>query len=118
MKEFMLFISSAGKHTENSSPEEMQQHIRKVGDYIKKNVKEGNFLGAQPLENTGVIISGSKGNTFDGPYIESKEVICGYYHILAEDMDEAVAITKADPRFDEENWSIIIRPVLKVEGIN
>jgi len=109
---------SEGKPLANASPEEMQQHIRKVGDYIRKNVKEGKFLGAQPLESNGVTISGSKGNIFDGPYIESKEVISGYYHVLAKDMEEAVEIAKSDPRFDEENWSIVIRPIQKLEGIN
>jgi len=114
----MLFIISEDNNIEKASAEEMQQHIRKVGDYIKKNVKEGRFLGAQPLEKNGVRVSGSKGNTFDGPFIETKEIILGYYHILAKDMEEAVEIAKADPRFEEEKWSIVIRPVLKVEGIN
>jgi hypothetical protein len=118
MKEFLFFIMSEGKPLANASPEEMQQHIRKVGDYIRKNVKEGKFLGAQPLESNGVTIGGSKGNIFDGPYIESKEVISGYYHVLAKDMEEAVEIAKSDPRFDEENWSIVIRPIQKLEGIN
>ena len=88
MKEFLFFIMSEGKPLANASPEEMQQHIRKVGDYIRKNVKEGKFLGAQPLESNGVTIGGSKGNIFDGPYIESKEVISGYYHVLAKDMED------------------------------
>ena len=43
MKEFLFFIMSEGKPLANASPEEMQQHIRKVGDYIRKNVKEGKF---------------------------------------------------------------------------
>jgi hypothetical protein len=118
MKEFMLFIVSDGKPLANASAEEMQQHVKKVGAYIKEKVNEGKFLTAQPLHNEGVVIKGSKGNTFDGPYIETKEVISGYYHILAEDMDEAVKIAKADPRFDEENWSIVIRQIQKIEGIN
>jgi hypothetical protein len=118
MKEFMLFISSEGNPMEKASAEQMQQHIQKVGAYIQNLVKEGKLKAAQPLEFQGVKISGSNGNFIDGPFNESKEVISGYYHILARDLHEAVEIAKADPRFDDAAWKIEIRPVMKVDGIN
>ena len=40
------------------------------------------------------------------------------YHILANDLKEAIEIAKADPRFEDGRWRIEIRPVLKVDGIN
>jgi hypothetical protein len=65
----------------------------------------------------GVMISGTRGALTDGPFAESKEVIAGYYHILAKDLDEAVAIAKSDPRFDELGWKIEVRPIRKVAGL-
>jgi len=46
------------------------------------------------------MISGSKGAWKEGPFNEAKEVIVGYYHILAEDLNEAIAIAKRNPEFE------------------
>lgn len=118
MKEFMLFISSESNPMATASAEQMQQHVQKIGAYIQNLAKEGKLKGAQPLESQGVKISGSKGNFIDGPFNESKEVISGYYHILAKDLNEAIEIAKADPRFDDGVWKIEVRPIMKVDGIN
>jgi len=118
MKEFMLFIYTVGDHMAEMSPEKQQQHVQKVGGYIQGLVKEGKMKGAQPLEMTGVTITGHKGVFHDGPFNETKEVIGGYYHLLAKDIDEVVEIVKKDPRFEDSEWKVEIRPIWKVEGIN
>lgn len=118
MKEFMLFILANGNPVAELSPEQQQQHVQKVGAYIENLMQQGKLKEAQPLEMQGVIVSGRKGAFSDGPFNESKEVIAGYYHVLATDIDEAIAIAKSDPRFEDEGWRIEIRPIMKVEGIN
>ena len=118
MKEFMLFIRSEENPKVNLSPEQLQQHIEKVGSFIKRLVDEGRMKSAQPLEMEGTILSYKNGKIVDGPYNETKEVISGYYHLLAKDLEEAIEITKGDPRFEEGIWRIEIRPIKKVEGIN
>lgn len=118
MKEFMLFIRSEEKPKANFSPEQLQLHIEKVGGFIKRLIDEGRMKSAQPLEMEGRILSYQNGKIIDGPYNETKEVISGYYHLLAKDLEEAIEITKGDPRFEEGIWRIEIRPIKKVEGIN
>lgn len=120
MKEFFLMIRSQGNAMSSFSPEQVQQHVQKVGAYIEGLVKAGKMKSAQPLSLTGTIVAGGNGKAVkDGPFVESKEVIAGYYHILAEDLDEAVAIAKQDPRFeDAADWKIEVRPVQNVSGIN
>lgn len=118
MKEFMLFIRSEGNPVANLSLEQQQEHIQKVGGFIKRMVIEGKMKLAQPLEMQGRILSFENGNFTDGPFNETKEVISGYYHILAKDLSEAVGIAKSDPRFKDGKWRIEIRPVMKVDGIN
>jgi len=118
MKEFMLFIRSEEKPKANLSPEQLQQHIEKVGSFIKRLADEGRMKSAQPLEMEGRILSYKNGKIVDGPYNETKEVISGYYHLIAKDLEEAIKITKADPRFEEGIWRIEIRPIKKVDGIN
>jgi len=113
----MLFIRAEGDPYADLSPEQQQQHVQKVSAYIENLLKTGKLKGSQPLEMEGVTISGSRGVFNDGPFNESKEVIAGYYHILAKDLREAVAIAKSDPRFDEGGWKIEVRPIRKVAGL-
>jgi len=118
MKEFLVLIKNEGNPVTKLSPEEQQEHVQKVGDYIKKLVKAGNMIAAQPLEMQGAIISQKDGKFIDGPFNETKEVISGYYHLVAVNLDEAVAIGKSDPRFEDGDWTLEIRPVMNVDGIN
>ena len=41
------------------------------------------------------------GSFIDGPINETKEVISGYYHILAKDLKEVIEIAKSDPGFED-----------------
>ncbi len=118
MKEFLLLIRSEEAPKANLSPEQLQAHIEKVGGFIKRLTEEGRMKSAQPLEMDGKILSYKNGKIIDGPYNETKEIISGYYHLLATDLEEAIEITKQDPRFEEGIWRIEIRPIKKVKGIN
>ena len=70
---------------------------------------------AQPLEMEGSMLSYKNGRFNDGPFYETKEVISGYYHIIAKDLKEATEIAKSDPRFEAGEWRIEIRPIMKVD---
>ena len=118
MQEFMLFIKTEGDHLEGLSPEEQQAHVQKIGNYIGNLMEEGKLKGAQPLEMEGTTIHGKQGVFKDGPFNESKEVIVGYFHILAENLEDAIKIAKANPVFDNEDASIEIRPIKQMAGIN
>lgn len=118
MKEFMLFIRNEGNPVATLSPEQQQEHIQKVGTYIKELVNEGKMKNAQPLEMEGVMLSFQNGKFTDGPFNETKEVISGYYHLLAKDFEEAINIAKSDPRFQDGKWRMEIRPIMQVDGIN
>ena len=114
----MLFIKNEGNPIADLSLEQQQEHVQKVGNFIKGLVEQEKMKAAQPLEMEGSIISFKNGSFIDGPFNETKEVISGYYHIVAKDLEEAVKIAKSDPRFEDGNWRIEIRPIMKVEGIN
>ncbi len=118
MQEFMLFIKTKGDHLENLSPEEQQAHVQKIGKYIGNLMQSGKLKGAQPLEMGGAIIHGKQGNIKDGPFNESKEVIVGYFHLVAQDLNEAIEIAKANPVFENEEATIEIRPIKQMDGIN
>jgi hypothetical protein len=100
LKEFMLLIRNEIDHQAAWSQEQHQQFLKKCADYIDGLTKQGKLKSAQPLVREGKMISGLKGAWTEAPFNESKEVIVGYYHILAHDLEDAVAIAKRNPEFE------------------
>ncbi|HET6991587.1 MAG TPA: YciI family protein [Bacteroidia bacterium] len=116
MKEFMLLIRNEGDDKAKLSPEQHLQFVKECMVYIEKLTKNGNLKSAQPLVREGKMISGSAGAWKDGPYNETTEIIVGYYHILARDMDEAITIAKGNPEFAyNKNAKIEVRPIKMME---
>ena len=118
MQEFMLFIKTKGDHLEGMSPEQQQAHVQKIGNYIGNLIETGKLKGAQPLELGGAIIHGNNGIIKDGPFNEAKEVIVGYFHIVAKNLEEAIEIGKANPIFEDAEAVMEVRPIKQMEGIN
>ena len=119
MQEFMLLIRSEGDCAAKMSPEFHQVHLKKVISYIENLRSQGRLISAQPLTMTGSILQGSKSAFKDGPFIESKEVIAGYYLFRAKDLNEAKEIAKAHPLLtDDETSRIEVREIKHEEGIN
>ncbi|TRX60785.1 hypothetical protein FNH22_07020 [Fulvivirga sp. M361] len=118
MKEYVALIKAEGNPITRLPQEDQMKHIQKVGGFIEKMMKEGKMKAAEPLEMEGAVIHGKNGSFTDGPFVETKETIAGYYIITAHDLREAIDIVKADPRFEDATWEMEIRPVMKVEGIN
>ena len=85
--------------------------------YIGKLKSEGKLISAQPIVREGAMISGSKGAWKEGPFSNTKEVIVGYYHILAADLSEAIAIAKGNTEFEFGTTARVeVRPIKKKEA--
>lgn len=112
MQEFMLLIRNEAGHQAQWSTEQHKQFLNKCEIYIEKLKAEAKLKSAQPLVREGKMISGSKGVFKEGPFTESKEVIVGYYHIQAVDMNEAIAIAKGNPEFEFGTTARVeVRPI-------
>jgi hypothetical protein len=60
----------------------------------------------------GRMISGREDAWKERPFNEAKEVIVGYYHILAEDISDAIAIAKGNPEFEFGTTARVeVRPI-------
>ncbi|GAC1598435.1 MAG: hypothetical protein NVS3B19_20610 [Ginsengibacter sp.] len=116
MKEFLLIIKTEGSVRTDLSPEQLQQHIAGGTAYIGNLIKEGKLKNANPVDKGSRIVTENSGIIKDGPFNESKEVLAGYFHIIAKDMDEAVAIAKANPIFRNIKTSIEVHPMMPVGG--
>ena len=112
MKEFMLLVRNEIDHQSNWSAEQHQQFLKKCETYVSGLKQGGKLISAQPLVREGKMISGSKGTFKEGPFSQTKEVIVGYYHILAGDLNEAITIAQANPEFEYGTTARVeVRPI-------
>lgn len=112
MKEYMLLIRNEIDHQAAWSPEQQQQFLEKCRGYIESLTQQGKLISAQPLVREGKIISRPQGDWKEGVFNETSEVIVGYYHILAKDLNDAIAVAKGNPEFEYGTTTRIeVRPV-------
>jgi hypothetical protein len=83
------------------------------------------FFAAVPEAGAAVLAAGELGPTAeaislradeqplatDGPFLETKEAIGGYYLLEAADLDQVVALARRLPELSEPRGGIEIRPV-------
>jgi hypothetical protein len=96
MAQFMLLLR--GGEFPVHSPEEMQKVVEKYIAWADQLRKEGRHRGGEELKDGGRILSVKNGKVaVDGPYVETKEIVGGFYHFEAKNLDEATEISRACP---------------------
>ncbi len=107
MQEFLLILKGDGMN--DMSPDELQNIMKDYQAWVA-GLGE-NYLGGQRLgENGAMIDRESKELSTDGPFLESKEIIAGYYMIKATSQEEANRIALTSPHVGL--YSIEIRPLM------
>lgn len=93
LSEFLVL--SRGRWDEDATPECIQSAIDAFYPWIEQNIAEGRMKNGQRLATGGRTV----GRQFvtDGPFGEAREIIGGYWFILARDLDEAQAIISGNP---------------------
>ena len=111
MKEYMLLVRNAADGKTFMSDEEHLAFIRQCEVYIDLLKSQNKLIAAQPLLRDGVVLSKSR-EDWDHQSLPTDIVQVGYYHIRAEDMEEAVEIAKNNPEFEDvSSASIEVRPI-------
>src|SRR5215472_17048130 len=110
MAEYLILIFEDESGNATASPEVFQQVMDAHGRFAEQvpqmggKIVEGRAL--QPI-NTATTIRGDV--VTDGPFIETKEAVGGYYLIEARDLDHALEIGKLCPaRFG----GVEVRPIM------
>lgn len=62
-------------------------------------MKEGKLRNAAPLDKGSRIVRDDGGILKDCPLSGTNDIIVGYFHIVAKDLQEALDIAKANPIF-------------------
>jgi hypothetical protein len=112
MAQYLILIYEDESAYINGTPEEFARmgelHGRfaeQVGDKI---------LGGEALQLTQTATSIRADVVTDGPFVETKEVLGGFYQIEAKDLDEALEIGKLCPA---PHGGVEVRPILDTSAM-
>ncbi|GJM35880.1 MAG: hypothetical protein DHS20C18_48810 [Saprospiraceae bacterium] len=106
MQEFLLILKGDGMN--HLSPNELQNIMAEYKAWANKLGDQ--YLSGQRLEETGALLTNKEeGITTDGPFLESKEIIAGFFLIQAADQEEANKIAMSSPHLGL--YAIEVRPI-------
>ena len=111
-KEFMLYISNEGDAKAHLSHDQHLAFIKDCESYIAGLRQSGKLVAAQPIVREGCVLTKSGNEWRETPINTNLKVQVGYYHIRADNMEEAIAMAKGNPEFRYvPSASIEVRPV-------
>ena len=88
-------VISRGQWDEGATREEVQAAIDRFYAWYDRGLKQGRLKAGSRLENKGKVVS--KGTITDGPFTETKELIGGFWFIVADTLEEAARIAAENP---------------------
>jgi hypothetical protein len=114
MAKFMYLFRSNPETYRSTSPEQMQQIVKKWMEWKAGLEKNGhvNQLGER-LDVTGKVVRGKTKTVTDGPYVEVKDSVQGYMLLEAKDLDLALELAKGCPVL-ERDGTVEVRPFISM----
>jgi hypothetical protein len=105
-KQFLVL--SRGQWDESASQQEVQAAIDRFYRWYERCLEQGTMLPGSRLANEGKRVARS--SITDGPFTETKELVGGYWFIVAGSLDEAAALAAENPCL-KFGLSLEIRPL-------
>ena len=99
MQQYLLILRENPAAFEHISPAEMQAIVERYVAWGHSLAERGVMAGGIKLADEGGRHVRAVGVT-DGPYAETKEVVGGFFEVLAEDYDGALALAQECPHLD------------------
>jgi hypothetical protein len=116
---YMLLVHHDEAAFDRIGKETQQQMLAESVQLTHELYANGQYLSASPLQPaaTAAIVRVRDGKSFvtDGPFIETREQIAGYFLIDAKDLDEAIGIATrvAGARIG----TVEVRPLIEITGL-
>jgi hypothetical protein len=117
MRYALLIVDPETAHPspEPPDPEVAVQIMKAYTDYTQMLKDRGAYLGGEALQPnptaTTVRVQDGRRIVTDGPFIEAKEALGGFYLVEARDLDEALELAAACP--GAAFGAIEVRPVME-----
>jgi hypothetical protein len=99
MAEYVLFFRDEQVNYDRLGPDDFEALFQKFVHWAERLEREGRLRGVERLEATDGRTVRKRGGALvvDGPYVEGKETVLGYFVVEAADYDEAVRIAADCP---------------------
>jgi hypothetical protein len=97
-------------HDSAHAPDATAQDIESSDRHSDDLVDDGVMVAAYALTPRDMATSVSGDTITDGPFLDAKEVVAGFYVIEAPDLDAALAIAKRNPVV-RDGGAVEVRPV-------
>jgi hypothetical protein len=114
---FMILIKATKDTEAGALPD--KKLLTEMGKFNEELVKAGVMLAGEGLHPSSkgarVKFSGSKRTVIDGPFAETKELICGFWLWRVKSKEEAIEWVKRCPNPHNEETEIEIRQVFEAE---
>ena len=101
-------VISRGQWDSDASKEDIQRAIDAFYVWYERGLELGRLTPGSRLTTEGKVLT--KNSITDGPFAESRELIGGYWFILANSLEEAAAIARENPCV-EYGLTIEVRPL-------
>ena len=88
-------VLSRGQWNATASKEEIQAAIDTFYNWYEQSLESGLMKPGHRLTTDGKVVS--KNSVTDGPFAETKELVGGYWFIVARTLEEAAAIAAQNP---------------------
>jgi hypothetical protein len=114
MAQYLILIYEDETQYATATPEVLNEIMQAHNEFAVQAEANGvKLLGGNALQSTGTATSIRGGSEVtDGPFVETKEVLGGYYVVEAPDLDAALAVGRLCPaRFG----GVEVRPVMTFE---
>ncbi|MEM1203996.1 MAG: YciI family protein [Acidobacteriota bacterium] len=118
MPQFIFLLRDDATAMADISPDEMQAVIEKYAAWGRRLEAAGQLVASDKLrDDEGRVLRPGPGGVrvIDGPYSETKEVVGGYFTVIADDYDGAEAIARSCPHV-ELGGVLEIRRIENVDG--
>ena len=116
---FMLIVHHDEEAFEKIEKEKRQQLLTESIALTHELHANGQYVNASPLQPsaTSVIVRVREGNPLvtDGPFIETREQIAGYFLVDAKDLKDAIGIATRVP--GARIGTVEVRPLREIEGL-
>jgi hypothetical protein len=111
--QYLMLLYAAESSFNSLTPEQQKAGVEQYFRFTEEIKHNGKWVGSNRLapvaSATTVRVRDGKRVVTDGPFVETKEQLGGYYLIEAKDLDEAIAVAARCP--GAQHGTIEVRPV-------
>lgn len=115
MAQYLILLYEPESFYAEASPDVLEDVMKAHNRFAEQIAELGaTMVGGNALQPTQTATTIRGDVVTDGPFVETKEALGGYYLIEAADLDQALAVAKLCPA--NGGGGVEVRPIMAFEG--